>query len=255
MARELPKRIVAVALALLAVVGSALAQEERPLRVIAANAVKGGLQELSELYQEQSGRRVEITWSGTEATTRRIAGGEAFDIVLIGSDAIGKLVEAGYLAADGQKPVARTGVAMAVRSGYAPPPIGNAEAIRSAVVAAPRLAYSAGPSGAYVEALLARLGVSDLVAPKLSRPLSGAEVARLVASGQVDLAFAQVSEFLGVPGIQYLGPLRENLQNYTTYVAAVPSRGHHGDAASFIRFITSQAASNAIRTMGMEQPR
>lgn len=120
---------------------------------------------------------MEIVWSGTEATARRIGAGERFDAVLIGAEAIDRLLAAGPLAADGKVAVARTGVAVAVRSGYPRPAIENADALRAALVAAPRVAYSAGPSGVYMEALLVRLGLGEQVAAKLTRPSSGAEVA------------------------------------------------------------------------------
>ena len=238
------------------ILGDASAQQpDRPLRVIAANAVKDGLQQLAAQFQQQSGQRVEIVWSGTVSTERRIAAGERFDAVLIGSDGIDRLVTAAYLAAEGKVAVARTGVAVAVREGYLRPAIDTADAVRSAVLAAPRVAYSAGPSGVYVQTLLSRLGIGEQVRPRLTRPSSGAEVAQLVAKGEVDLAFAQVSEFLGVAGLQNLGPLPESLQNYTTYTAALPREGAHPQTASFLRFITSAAAKTAIEAMGMEQPR
>lgn len=236
--------------------GAAPAQQpERPLRVIAANAVKDGLQQLAAQFQQQSGQHVEIVWSGTVPTERRIAMGERFDVVLIGSDAIDRLVGVGHLAAEGKVAFARTGVAVAVREGYLRPAIDTADAVQAAVLAAPRVAYSAGPSGVHVQTLLSRLGVGEQVRPRLTRPSSGAEVAQLVAKGEVDLAFAQVSEFLGVAGLQNLGPLPESLQNYTTYTAALPREGAHPKTAAFLRFITSAAARTAIEAMGMEQAR
>lgn len=80
-------------------------------------------------------------------------------------------------------------------------------------------------------------------------------VVTYVARGEVDLAFAQVSEFLGVDGLQNLGPLPESLQNYTTYTAALPRDGDNPQTASFLRFITGLAARGSIEAMGMEQPR
>lgn len=249
-------RIILVGCSLTSLANGALAQQpDRPLRVIAANAVKEGLQLLAAQYQQQSGQRFEIVWGGTESTERRVAAGERFDAVLIGSDAIDRLVSAGHLTAEGKVGVARTGVAVAVRAGYARPTVDAADGVRAAVLAAPRVAYSAGPSGVYVHTLLSRLGVGEQVVSKLTRPSSGAEVARLVARGEVDLAFAQVSEFLGVAGLQNLGPLPESLQNYTTYTAATPREGGHPQTASFLRFITSTAAKTAIEAMGMEQLR
>jgi molybdate transport system substrate-binding protein len=251
------------ALASFAFVGAALLNtaafpqpQPAALQIIAANAVKDGLEQLARQYQQQSGQRVQIVWSGTEATARRIRAGENYDVVLIGSDAIDRLVAAGKLAQQGRADFARTGVAVAVRAGYDRPAIDSPDALKGAVLAAPRVAYSAGPSGVYIETLMARLGIKEFVATKLTRPSSGAEVAALVQRGDVDLAFAQVSEFLGVTGLQNLGPLPDSLQHFTTYTTALPSeREPHPHAVLFIRFITDPAAVPAITAMGMEQPR
>lgn len=248
-------RIVLVGCSLIAIGGAGAAQPvERPLRMIAANAVKDGLQQLTTQYERQFGHRVEIVWSGTEATARRIAAGERFDAVLIGGEAIDRLVAAGHLAPDVKVAVARTGVAVAVRNGYPPPVIDSADALRAALLAAPRVAYSAGPSGVYIESLIVRLGLGEQVAAKLTRPSSGAEVAQLVARRVVDLAFAQVSELVGVAEIQSLGPLPPSLQNYTIYVAASGRSDVHPQTTAWLRFLTSPQAREAIEAMGMEQP-
>lgn len=236
--------------------GAAAQQPPGPVRLIAANAVKDGLEQLAKAFEQQTGQRVEVIWSGTEASARRIAAGELFDAVLIGSDAIQRLADAGHVQADSRVAFARTGVALAVRGGYPPPTIDTPEAVKAAVLAAPRVAYSAGPSGVYVDGLMVRFGIAEQVRSKTAQPLSGAEVAKLLERQEVDLAFAQVSEFMNVPGIQPLGPLPASIQNYTTYTIAQTRRpAVHPGVSSFAAFIASDKAKEAVERMGMEQPR
>jgi molybdate transport system substrate-binding protein len=115
------------------------------------------------------------------------------------------------------------------------------------------VAYSAGPCGAYVVELLKKMGVAEQVAAKAKQPSSGAEVAALVAKGDVDFGFAQVSEFLNIPGLQDLGPLPADIQNFTVYSAGVHTAAPSADAAgALIKHLKAPEAAAAIKKMGME---
>ena len=225
------------------------------IRIIAANAVKDGYQELAAAFERETGHRVTTVWSGTEATARRIAAGESFDLALIGSDAIDRLVAQGAVSAGSRRDFAKSGVAIAARAGYATAPIRTVEDVKAAVLAAPRIAYSAGPSGIYIASLMRRLDIADQAAAKLTQPSSGAEVAQLLSQGRIDLAFAQVSEFMGVQGVVELGPLPAAIQNFTIYAFGRPIAANSaagGAAAVFMAFVTSPRAAEAIRRMGMD---
>jgi molybdate transport system substrate-binding protein len=142
---------------------------------------------------------------------------------------------------------------MAMRNGLPRPDVSNSDAIRAAVLAASSVAYSAGPSGAYVGQMLNTMGVTAAIAGKVRQPSSGAEVATLVAKGEVDIGFGQVSEFLNVPGLVDLGPLPTALQNYTIYAIGLHSAAPSADAAKqLIRHLTAPDAAAPIRKMGME---
>lgn len=223
------------------------------VRVIAANAVKDGYADVVAAFERSTGHTVVTTWTGTVNATRRVSDGEVFDLVLIGSANIDQLLASAKLVAGSRADFARSGVGMAIRSGLPRPDVSTAEAIRAAVLAAQSVAYSAGPSGAYVAQMLNSMGISAAIAGKVRQPSSGAEVAALIAKGEADVGFAQVSEFLGVAGLVDLGPLPASLQNYTLYAIGLHTAAPSAEAArQLIRHLTAPEAAPAIRKMGME---
>ncbi len=223
------------------------------VKVIAANAVKEGYAEVVAAFERASGHTVTTTWTGTVAGEKRLAAGEIFDIVLIGSDAIERLIAAGKLSQDSRVDFARTGIAVAVRDGLPKPDVSTPEAVKAAVMAAGSIVYSAGPSGAHVDALLKRWDIREPLAGRIKQPASGAEVAQVLSRGEADLGFAQVSEFRGVSGIQNLGPLPAAIQNVTVYSAARHRAASAADAAAaLLTALRSQDAAPSVRRMGME---
>ena len=223
------------------------------INVIAANALKEGYAELVSTFERSSGHKVVTTWAGTVNATKRVSDGEVYDLVIIASDNIDQLIKAGKLVAGSRANFAKTGVAVAVRSGLPKPDVSTADGVKAAVLAAESVAYSAGPSGAYVGGLLKKLGIADQIASKIKQPSSGAEVAAILARGEVDFGFAQVSEFLNVSGLVNLGPLPASIQNFTIYAAGIHSAASSPEAAkTFVKHLTAPEAATAIRTMGME---
>ncbi len=230
--------------------GAAQAAE---VRVIAANALKDGLAELFSSFQAETGNAVKVTWAGTVNTARRIGDGEIHDLVIIGSDAIDQLIAAGKLQQGSRIDFARTGIAVAVRAGLPKPDIATREAVRAAIRDAKSLAYSAGPSGAHIGRLLADMGLAEEVAAKVKQPSSGAEVAAILSRGEADLGFAQVSEFIGVSGLQSLGPLPSEIQHYTIYAIGLHAASPAPELAkALIMHLKARSALPAIQRMGME---
>ncbi|MFZ4805976.1 MAG: molybdate ABC transporter substrate-binding protein [Hyphomicrobiaceae bacterium] len=239
--------------AMVSLVAAAAPASAAEVKVIAANAVKDGYGELVKSFEAASGHKVVTTWAGTVAATKKVTDGEVYDLVLIGSANIDQLIAAGKLAAGSRVDFAKTGVAMAVRAGLAKPDISTPDAVKAAVLGAKSVAHSAGPSGAYVAELFKKMGIAETVAGRIKQPSSGAEVAKLVASGDVDLGFAQVSEFLGMPGLVDLGPLPAAIQNYTIYAIGLHAAAPSVDAAkALVKHLTAPAAAPVIKTMGME---
>jgi molybdate transport system substrate-binding protein len=253
---ELTKETKMLARMLLAAAAMTLCSQDvrsDEIKVIAANALKEGYSELVSTFEGSSGHKVTTTWAGTVNATKRVNDGEVYDLVIVGSNNIDQLITAGKLAAGSRADFAKSGVGVAVRAGLPKPDISTSDAVKAAVLAANSIVYSAGPSGAYVGELLKKLGVAEQVASKVKQPSSGAEVAAILARGEADLGFAQVSEFLNVPGLTDLGPLPASVQNFTVYAVGLHAAAPSADAAkALVRHLKAPEAASAIRKMGME---
>ena len=184
---------------------------------------------------------------------RRVQAGEAFDIVALASNAIDALIASGHLSADGRVDLARSGVAVAVPAGAPHPDIGSEAALKAAVLAAPTLGCSTGPSGVQLAQLFARWGITEQVRPRLVTAPPGVPVGSLVARGEVALGFQQLSELMALPGIDLLGLLPEAVQIVTTFSAArTPACRQPEAAQALLDFLGSPATADTKQRHGME---
>jgi molybdate transport system substrate-binding protein len=216
-------------------------------RALAANALKEVCLDLVSTFEKSSGHKVTTIWGGTEGITKRISGGEVMDIVIIAAPNIDKLI------AGSRADFAKSGVGLAVRSGLPKPDISSSKAVKKAVLAAKSVAYSSGPSGFYVAELFKKMGIADQLKDKVKQTPSGVQVGELVARGEADLGFQQVSELLHMKGIDYLGPLPADIQHITVYSAGLHMAATAPDAAkALVKFLTAPEAGPIIRKTGME---
>lgn len=223
------------------------------VRVMAVNAIKEAYLELVSVFETASGHKVTTIWGGTEGISKRVSEGEVVDIVIIAAPNLNKLIMEGKLVASSRADIARSGIGMAVRSGLLKPDISSGEAVKSAVLAAKSIAYSTGPSGFYVADLFKKMGISDQVRDKVKQPASGVQIAEMVARGEADLGFQQVSELLHAKGIDYLGPLPADIQNITVYSVGLHASAAAPDVAkALVKFLTGHEAGPVIRKIGME---
>jgi len=140
-----------------------------------------------------------------------------------------------------------------VRAGAARPDIGSEDAVRNAVLAARSLSYSTGPSGVALARLFERWGIAGQIQDRIVQAPPGVPVGTLVARGEVELGFQQLSELLHVDGIELLGALPAEIQIVTTFSAGVcASATQPGAARELIAFMASPAAAEAKRRQGMD---
>jgi molybdate transport system substrate-binding protein len=230
--------------------GSARADE---VKVLAANAVKEPILALAATFEKATGHKVTVSWSGTEGIAKRIMDGEVADVVVVGSASIDRLIQAGKLVPGGQARFAKVGVGVAVRAGLPKPDISSADSVRKAVLDAQSVAYSSGPSGQYIAEMFTRLGIAEQVKDKLKLPPSNVLVGEVLARGEADLGFQQISDLLNVRGIDYLGPLPSEIQNITVYSAGLHSAAPAPDAAkALMKSLTAPEAGTTIKKSGME---
>ena len=218
-------------------------------------ATRAVLGELARAFEARSGRGVTIESVGGVDAAMRVQAGEAFDLVVLASHAIDKLLAGGHLVPGSEVELARSGVAVAVRAGAPRPEIGSKQAVRRAVLAARTIGISTGPSGVELGQLFARWGIADQIRERTVIPPPGVPVGALVARGEVELGFQQLSELLHVDGIDVVGPLPAAFQIVTTFSAGVGARARQPDAArALLDFMASPAAAKTKRREGMDPP-
>lgn len=223
------------------------------VKVMAVNAVKEAYVELISGFEKSSGHKVTTIWGGSESIAKRVSDGEVVDIVFSTAPNIDKLILAGKLVAGSRADFAKSSVGVAVRSGLPKPDISSGEAVKKAVLSAKSVAYSSGASGFYLAELFKKMGITDKIKDKVKQPASGVQIGELVARGEADLGFQQVSELLHVKGIDYLGPLPADIQNITVFSAGLHAAAPAPDAAkALVKFLTAPEAGPMIRKMGME---
>jgi molybdate transport system substrate-binding protein len=223
------------------------------VKLIGSAAVKEVVLDLVPAFEKASGHKVTAIWAGTEAITKRVSGGEVVDIVLIAAPNVDRLIAEGKLVAGSRADIAKSGIGVAVRPGVPKPDISSGEAVKNAVLAAKSVAYSSGPSGFYLADLFKKMGIADQIKDKVKQTPSGVQVGEVVARGEADLGFQQVSELLHLKGIQYLGPLPADIQHITVFSAGLHRAAPEPDAAkALVKFLTAPEASPIIRRTGME---
>lgn len=223
-----------------------------PLTGISSMATRLLLGELADAYAARNGQTIRFESVGGVDAAKRVQAGEAFDVVVLASDAIAKLAAAGHLRADSIVHVVHSGVAVAVRKGAVPPDIATEEAVRQAVLSASTLGYSTGPSGVALAELFARWGIAEQIQPRIVTAPPGVPVGSLVASGAVALGFQQLSELLHVDGIAIVGPLPPAIQITTTFSAAITTACTRvADASDLLAYLASGDTATAKRRQGM----
>jgi molybdate transport system substrate-binding protein len=194
--------------------------------------------------------------TGEMSIPNRLQKGEVVDIVIVAEPAYRQFAAAGQVLEAGHKVVARSLIGMAVRAGAPKPDISTADALRETLLQAKSIGYSASESGKYYTgALVQRLGIADQVLGK-SRLVGGGErVGAVIARGELQTGFQQMSELLPVPGIAHITPLPPDLQKVTTIIASVAATSPNKDVArQVIAFLASPEAASAVAASGLSTP-
>ena len=209
------------------------------------------LAELAPLFGREHDVTVEIEFKLSAAIKRAIQDGAVFDIAILPRPELDELIACGAIVGDSAADVARSIVGLAVRAGAPKPDIGSVEALRRALLRARSIAYSDGPSGAYVAALLSKLGIAKALAEKVR--LTSGPVAELVARGEAELGMQQIIAILPVAGAELVGPLPAQLQNVIIYAAGISSRALDMTAArTFLAFLGREQAKQFMRANGLD---
>ena len=210
------------------------------------------LTELSDAFNRKTGQAVAIESVGGVDAAKRVRAGETFDIVVLADDIIRQLEADGFLKPGSRAGFAKSAMAVAIRAEAKRPDLTSAASLKAAVLAAKSIGYSTGPSGTHVLNLLKTWGI-DQTAERLVKASPGVPVGTLVARGEAELGFQQLSEFLDVPGIEIAGPLPPEVQSVTLFSCGVCAKAsNEAGARDLIKYLTSAEADAPKRRQGME---
>ena len=229
------------------------------IKVLTAGAFKQVVVALVPAFERSSGHKVEVQNDTAGGLAKRIAAGEAFDVVVVPPSALQPLAKDGKVDAASVVPLARVAIGVAVKSGAPSPQLETVDQFRQAVLNARKVAYidpaAGGSSGIYLDGLFQRMGIADAVRAKAVLVPGGLVAERLV-SGEADLAIHQISEIIAVPNATLVGPLPESIQNYTTYAGAVGSGAVNAEAArALLATLAGPQAAETLRAKGMTPAR
>jgi molybdate transport system substrate-binding protein len=256
--RSTVRLISLIGAAVLLMVGRASAAD---LRVMISAGFYGVYSELGPAFERASGHHLVTTrgpsmGDSPEAIPARLGRGEAADVVILDGGAADELAKRELVLADSKVELARSLIGMVVRAGAEKPDIGSVEAFRSTLLAAKSIAYSDSGSGTYLATtLFPKLGIADQIAGKSRKvrgPPSGEAVASVVARGEAEIGFQQVSELIHVPGVSFVGALPAEVQPGFSFAGALTRNVEQPEAASaLIRFLASAEAAAVISKAGL----
>lgn len=227
------------------------------IRVITSGGFTAAYQQLVPLYEAATQDHVITAYGASmgnapDSIPSRLARGETFDVVILADSGLEKLVAEGKVAAGSRVDLARSLIGLSVRKGTPKPDISTTEALTQTLLNAKSIAYSASASGTYLSnELFARLGVADKIKDK-ARKIYSERVGTVVARGDAEIGFQQVSELLPFKELDYVGPLPAELQQRVFFSAGTIAGRQTPASSRFVRFLASPAAAAIVSSTGLE---
>ena len=228
------------------------------ITVMSSGGFTAALQRLAPVFAAQTGDVVHIVLgpsmgTASDAIPVRLARGESADLLIMVGYALGHLITKGVVVADSRVDLADSSIAMCVRAGAPTPDIATLDTFKAALLAASSIAYSDSASGVYIEKeMYAKLGLAADLAPK-SRMIVSERVGNVVARGEAEVGFQQVSELLPVKGITILGRIPDAVQKVTTFSAGIPANAKDPAAAkALLSFLASPPAVTVVKQTGLD---
>jgi molybdate transport system substrate-binding protein len=227
------------------------------IRVMSAAAMQSVFKEIAGDFERASGHRLIIAYGTIGGITQRVLDGETADVVIASAVSMPALVKAGKIEGASQTAICKSGIGVVVPTGTPKPAMASVEDFNQAVLAAKTLVYAdpvrGGAAGVHVAKVLQQLGIAEQLKPTIKVGAGGDITEVTLAHGNGTLGITQISEIVGKPGAEFVGPLPDALQNYTTFVAGTPAGAERSDAVdAFIAFFSSPRAVAVIEAKGMD---
>jgi molybdate transport system substrate-binding protein len=216
------------------------------LKGISSMATRQLLARLVDMFQQQSGWRMQMESVGGVDAAKRVQSGEAFDVVILGSDAIDKLIASDHVRSGSRVDIVKSPIAVAIKSGAPRADITTAAALKDTLLTAKTISYSTGPSGVYLAQLFENMGIAEQLKSKTVQAPPGVPVGSLVAQGEVAIGFQQLSELINIEGIELLGNLLDEIAYITTFSAGIPMTASPDSATAIQQFLAFANSSEAI---------
>jgi molybdate transport system substrate-binding protein len=252
---SLASRASSLGVAILLVVGAADAAE---IKVMISGGFSAAYHDLIAEFERATGHKLTTSAGASmggapDSIPSRLARGEGADVLILAGSAVDNLIKDGKAQAGSRVDLARSLIGMVVRKGAPKPDISTVDALKRTLLDAKSIAYSASASGVYLSTeMFARLGIADEIKHKAKR-IESERVAAVVARGDAEIGFQQVSELLPEKGTDYVGPLPPEVQRVTVFSAGIASGSKEPEAGrALIKFLVSPAASAAVTKSGLE---
>ena len=226
------------------------------IKVLSAGAVEPGLHAFAEQVKRDLGHDLRILFNTTPQITKRLAADEIYDIVILPPAVIEQAIKDSKAVADSRALIGRVGAGIVVRAGAAAPNVGTVDALKQALLGADSVVYNTASSGLYLDKLFAKMGVLEQIKPKTTRYADAGSVMEHVVKGKGnEIGFGPITEIkpYEAKGLKLVGPLPAEVQNYTSYEAAVMTRAPSADAArAVLRQLATPAGKAAFVAAGIE---
>jgi molybdate transport system substrate-binding protein len=204
-------------------------------------------------FEKASGHKVTTVFTGTLDANKRLAAGETYDLLIMSAPSIEEQIKTGKVVAGSRVDLAKSGVGVGMKAGAPKPDISTTEALKRTLLAAKSIGYSTGPSGVYMIGVFQRMGIADEIKHKLKQTPTGVFVGGIIANGEAEIGFQQVSELSHFAGVDYVGPLPAEIQQFTIFSSGIIAGTKEAEAAkALVSFITAPAAAAAFKRIGME---
>lgn len=240
-------------------IGTAAAAAE--IHVVSSGGFSAAYRELGPNFEAATGNKLVSSWGPSMGKTHdtipaRLERGEPIDVVIMVGYALDDLIQKGQVIRGSRTDLARSNIGVAVRAGAPQPDVSTIDGLRRTLLAAKSIAYSDSASGVYIQnEMFQHLGIADQVKAK-ARMIPADPVGAVVARGEAEIGFQQISELKPIPGITIIGPLASEVQRTTVFSAGIAAGSKQKDAArALIDYLSSPAAAAAIERSGMEPVR
>jgi molybdate transport system substrate-binding protein len=230
------------------------------IKILSGSAIEPAMAVLIPQFEQSSGHKVAFDFDGAiGAMADRVKAGEAADVVIVSGAQLDTLEKQGKVVTGSRENISKVGVGLFVRKGAPKPDIGSVEAFKRTMLAAKSIGWNDPAAGApvsiYMIRVMERLGIADVMKPKTVAFQQRSERFEAVARGDVEIGFNQISEIIVAKGVDLLGPLPDQIQNYTLFAGGIAATSKEQEAArALLRFISSPAALETWKAKGFVAP-